>query len=123
MVNESTRTEECLTEHSVQRNYPIRMQTANGIVELTNEITFDIEKLKQCTTAVVGNDIPDLLSVGYRCQELGYGLDGHLIQFLILFCPMVKLKLIWRSISLFHICLTQAILLFIKRLHRQGAIH
>ena len=48
------------------------MQTANGVVELTNEITFDIEKLEQSTTAVVGKDTPDLLSVGYRCQELGY---------------------------------------------------
>ena len=61
------------------------MQTANGIVELTNEITFDIEKLKQSTTAVVGKDTPDLLSVGYRCQELGYGFLLA-TSFDVLFC-------------------------------------
>ena len=62
------------------------MQTANGIVELTNEITFDIEKLKQSTTAVVGKDTPDLLSVGYRCQELGYGFYWplHSIPYFVL---------------------------------------
>ena len=62
MVSESTSTEDFSTEHSVRRKYPIRMQTADGVVELTNEITFDIEKLKQSTTAVVGKDTPDLLS-------------------------------------------------------------
>ena len=49
------------------------MQAANGIVELADEITLDIAKLKQSTTAVIGTYTPDLLSVGYRCQELGYG--------------------------------------------------
>ena len=73
MVSQSTFTEEILSEYSVRRKHPIRMQTANGVVEFTNEITFDIEKLKQSTTAVVGKDRPELLSVGYRCQELGYG--------------------------------------------------
>ena len=49
------------------------MQTANGVFEFTDEIAFDIAKLEQSTTAVVGKDTPDLLSVGYRCQELVYG--------------------------------------------------
>ena len=62
------------------------MQTANGVVELTNEITFVIEKLKQSTSAVVGKDTPDLLSVGYRCQELGYCLywPPHSIPYFVL---------------------------------------
>ena len=62
------------------------MQAANGIVDLTNVITFDIEKLKQSTTAVVGKDTPDLLSVGYRCQELGYGFywPPHSIPYFVL---------------------------------------
>jgi len=62
------------------------MQTANGIVELANEITFDIEKLQQSTTAVIGKDTPGLLSVGYRCQELGYGFywPPHSIPYLVL---------------------------------------
>ena len=86
MVSETTFTDELLAEHSVQRRHPIRMQTANGIVELTNEITFDIEKLQQSTTAVIGKDTPDLLSVGYRCQELGYGFywPPHSIPYFVL---------------------------------------
>ena len=49
------------------------MQTANGIVTLDKEVTYEITKLKQVTSAVVGKNTPDQLSVGYRCQELGYG--------------------------------------------------
>ena len=60
-------------EHSVRRKNPIRMQTANVIVEVTDEVSFEIAKLKQFTT--VGKYTPDLLPVGYRCQELGYGFD------------------------------------------------
>ena len=40
------------------------MQTANGMVELTDEVTFEIAKLKQSTSAVVGEYTADLLSVG-----------------------------------------------------------
>ena len=87
MVSESTFTEDLLTEHSVRRTNPIRMQTANGVVESTNEIIFDIENLEQSTTAVVGKDTPDLLSVGYRCQELGYGFLLA-TSFDSLFCPV-----------------------------------
>ena len=49
------------------------MQTANGIVTLDKEVTYEIEQSKEVTSAVVGKNTPDLLSVGYRCQELGYG--------------------------------------------------
>ena len=119
MVSESTVTEEIVSEHSVRRKHPIRMQTANGVVGLTNGITFDIQKLKQSITVVVGKDKPDFLSVGYRCQDLGYAI-GHVIIFRILYCPMAKRKFTWRSISLFHTCQIQAILPYTKPLHRQG---
>ena len=104
MVSEATCTDLFLSEHSVRRKNPIRMHTVNGIVELADEITFDIEKLRQSTTAVVGKDTPDLLSVGYRCQELGYVFcwPPSYIPYFVL--PDGKRKLIWRSISLFHIC-------------------
>ena len=49
------------------------MQTANGIVTLDKEVTYEIQKLKEVTSAVVGENTPDLPSVGYRCQELGDG--------------------------------------------------
>ena len=49
-----------LAEHSVRRSNAIRMQAANGVVELTHEITFDIEST---TTAEVGKDTPYVLSV------------------------------------------------------------
>ena len=49
------------------------MQIANGIATLDKEVTYDMKKLKEVTSAVVGKNTPALLSVGYRCQELGYG--------------------------------------------------
>ena len=49
------------------------MQAANGIVTLDKEVTYEIQKLKEVTSAVVCKNTPDLLSVGYRCQEFGYG--------------------------------------------------
>ena len=62
------------------------MQTANWIVELTDEVSFETAKLKQSTTAVVGKYTPDLLPLGYRCQELGYGFywPPHSIPYLVL---------------------------------------
>ena len=62
-----------MSKHSVRRQNPIRIQTANDVVEFTEEHIFDIEKLKQSITAVVGREAPDLLSVGYRCHGLVYG--------------------------------------------------
>ena len=45
---------------------------ANGLVALKTEVCFNIRKLKQTTSAIIGGNMPDLLSVGYRCQELGF---------------------------------------------------
>ena len=56
------------------------MQTANGIVTLDKEVTYEMKKLKEVTSAVVGKNTPDLLSVGYRCQELGYGFHWEPYQ-------------------------------------------
>ena len=56
------------------------MQTANGIVTLNTEVTYEIRKFKEITSAVVGKNTPDLLSVGYRCQELGYGFHWEPYQ-------------------------------------------
>ena len=38
------------------------------------------------TSAVVGKNTPDLLSVGYRCQELGYGFhwEPHQVPYIVL---------------------------------------
>ena len=73
MASDRTFTESFLRANSAKRNNPLRMQTANGIVTLDKEVTYEIKKLKEITSAVVGKNTPDLLSVGYRCQELGYG--------------------------------------------------
>ena len=73
MVGGDTFSKEFLDTNSWKRVQPMRMQTANGIVELDSEVNFHIDKLKQSTNAVVGLDTPNLLSVGYRCQELGLG--------------------------------------------------
>ena len=56
------------------------MQTANGIVALEKEATYEIQKLKEVTSAVVGKNTPDLLSVCCRCQELGYGFHWEPCQ-------------------------------------------
>ena len=56
------------------------MQIANGIVTLDKEVTYEIKKLKEVTSAVVDKSTPDLLSVGYRCQELGYGIHWEPYQ-------------------------------------------
>ena len=49
------------------------MRTANGIVTQDKEVIHHKKKLEQVTSAVVGKNTPDLLSIGYRCQDLGYG--------------------------------------------------
>ena len=51
----------------------MRIQTANGIINLDTELVYKIDKLRQTTSAIIGDDTPDLLSIGHRCQELGYG--------------------------------------------------
>jgi hypothetical protein len=62
------------------------MQTANGPVELDSEISFWLKKLKQKVNAVVGGDTPDLLSVGYRCKEFGFGFhwDPRSVPYFVL---------------------------------------
>ena len=73
MVSDKTFTEPFLRSSFKKRKNPLRMQTANGIVTLDKEVTYEIKKLQEVTSAVVGKNPPDLLSIGYRCQELGYG--------------------------------------------------
>ena len=73
MVSNTTFSEDFMARRCYKRENLICMQTANGPVELDSEISFWLKKLKQKVNAVVGGDTPDLLSVGYRCQELGFG--------------------------------------------------
>ena len=80
MVSDKTFTEYVLRANSKKRKNPLRMQTANGIVTLDKELTYEIKKLKAVTSAVVCKNTPDLLSVGYRCQELGYGFHWEPYQ-------------------------------------------
>ena len=68
------------------------MQTANGIVTLNTEVTYEIRKLKEITSAVVGKNTPDLLSVGYRCQELGYGFHWEPYQVPYIVLPDGKIE-------------------------------
>ena len=56
------------------------MQIANGIVTLDKEVTYEINQLKSMASAVVGKNTLDLLSVGYRCQELEYGFHWEPYQ-------------------------------------------
>ena len=73
MVSNTTLSEDFMARHCWKRDNPICLQTANGPVELDSEISFRLRKLKHKVNAAVGGDTPDLLSVGYRCQELGFG--------------------------------------------------
>ena len=73
MVSDSTFSKEFLAKNSWKRETPLRIQTANGLITLDTEVDYRIDELQQTTSAIVGGNTPDLLSVGYRCQELGYG--------------------------------------------------
>ena len=75
-----------MARHCWKRENPICMQTANGPVELDSESCFWLKKLKQQVNAVVGGDTPDLFSVGYRCQELGFGFhwEPRSVPYLVL---------------------------------------
>ena len=53
MVGRNTFTEEFLDKNSRKRKNPIRMQTANGPVELDSEVTFKINRLQQTCRAVI----------------------------------------------------------------------
>ena len=72
MVSRHSFSPELVDEHSYDWSRPLMMQIANGIVELGRELTYNINKLQQSTNAVIGEDTPDLLSVGYRCMEQGF---------------------------------------------------
>ena len=86
MVSNSTFSDAYLADHSWKRTNPMRIQTANGIVELDTEVKYRIDKLKETTSAIIGGNTPDLLSIGYRCQELGFGFhwEPHSIPYFIL---------------------------------------
>ena len=73
MVSRHSFTPEFIEDHAYDRSRPLMMQTANGTVELGQELNYKIKKLQQTTSAVIGEDTPDLLSVGYRCMEQGFG--------------------------------------------------
>ena len=60
-------TDSFLRANSKKRQNLLRMRTAHGIVILDKEVTYEIKKLKQVTSAVVGKNTLDLRSVGYRC--------------------------------------------------------
>ena len=62
------------------------MHTANRIVTLEKEVTYEIKKLKEVTSAVVGKNTLDLLSVGYGCRELDYGFywEPYQVPYIVL---------------------------------------
>ena len=78
MVSSSTFSDELMVKHSWNRDNSICMQTANCPVELDSEVSFWLKKFKHRVNAVVGGDTPDLLSVGYRCQEFRIGFHWEL---------------------------------------------
>ena len=63
----------------------MRIQTANRVIELDTEVTHRIDKLKETTSAILGQGAPDFLSIGYRCQKLGFGFlwELHSIPYFI----------------------------------------
>ena len=52
MVSDKTFTESLLPATSKKRPNPLRTQAANGILTLDKEVTYDIRKFKQVTSAV-----------------------------------------------------------------------
>ena len=57
-----------MVEHSV----PVSLQTANGERQTTETVPQQISKIGLCHPYVLPST-PDVLSIGYRCVEEGYG--------------------------------------------------
>ena len=72
MVGANAFSKDYLRKNSWERNNPLMMQTANGVLKLKKEVDFRLDALRHDVSAIIGGDTPNLLSVGYRCMELGF---------------------------------------------------
>ena len=70
-IEEKTQVESC-KKHIRPNNEGIVLQTVNGPVPADCEIRLVIKELSEIVHALVLPSTPAILSVGYRCQELGY---------------------------------------------------
>jgi hypothetical protein len=50
----------------------IRLDTANGVVEITEQVVLNVPELNEEVRACVLDATPAVLSVGRRCMEHGY---------------------------------------------------
>ena len=67
-----------MQEDDIERIYErggegLTLYSASGPVSTQEAVDMCIEVLGEETTQMVVDATPDLLSVGYRCEELGYG--------------------------------------------------
>ena len=73
-------TKTCISDNSVSIS-PIRIKIANGIVKHDTVVNCDIQTLGQTSgnaaQVLVGGDTPDLLCIGKRCMEQGYGFHWN----------------------------------------------
>ena len=69
------------------RGEPIRLDTANGLVEITEQVALLVPELDEEVRACVLNTMPAVLSVGRRCMEHGYAFHWEPWEKPVLVCP------------------------------------
>ena len=69
---------------------PFTLHTANGDVEVTSEITVRVHELNEDVTAYVLQSTPDVLSVGLRCKQRGWGFHWEPYQDPYLVRPLAR---------------------------------
>ena len=65
----------------------IRLDTANGVVEITEQVVLNVPELNEEVRACVLDATPAVLSVGRRCMEHGYAFHWDPYCTPILVCP------------------------------------